>query len=268
MGLDFSNPIGLAAGFDRCGMLLDGAARSGLGSVELGSLVAESPDFDRARSALRVFRSVRPRGNPLVVGVSLMPRPHSPWRQAPIEIASCLRGLRGLADYVTLNPGRAGSTPADCLERFGAIVEHAVRSAGPGPSLPQLVVKLPAAWSAGVEPVPIAAAFARLGARGLLIAAERSGAHDHAASLRRLRLAFGPSLCLISVGGIDTPGTAALRLAAGATLIQIHCAARGSRRIEWIDETLVRLARAKFGRPRKIGPRAGILHCQETEGRS
>jgi len=48
MGLDFSNPIGLAAGFDRCGMLLDGAARSGLGSVELGSLVAESPDFDEA----------------------------------------------------------------------------------------------------------------------------------------------------------------------------------------------------------------------------
>ena len=61
MGLDFSNPLGLAAGFDRTGCLLPTLASLGFGHVEVGTIT-------RGTTGVRLATARRPR---LRVGVNI-----------------------------------------------------------------------------------------------------------------------------------------------------------------------------------------------------
>ena len=53
LGLDFKNPIGLAAGFDKDGEAIDGLRKLGFGFVEIGSV---TPYPQPGNAPPRVFR--------------------------------------------------------------------------------------------------------------------------------------------------------------------------------------------------------------------
>lgn len=217
MGLSFPTPIGLAAGFDRHGRLLDRAQRLGLGAVELGTLAVASDS-----AVLPPRRPRRLPGDAAVRrGLSIGKPPGLSWEHAEAPYLRALRAAHAGADYLTLNPGRDCPSPARFAEVVAAVVRARDRLARPRP-LP-IVVKLPARWLDGNEHERIAAAFVAGGADGLLVSAEgeRSRADAHAC-LKNLSDALGPRVCLISVGGVDSVREAQARLRAGATLVQIH----------------------------------------------
>lgn len=219
MGLSFASPIGLAAGFDRCGRLLEGAHRLGFGAVELGTLthVNPCPVLPR-RAAGGVCR-----------GVSLGKPGHVDWDDAEHAWLQALRTFHAAADYATLNPGRDCPAPARFAAVAGAAVTLRNRLARHRRPLP-LMAKLSSRWLDGdaESVVGVADAFVAAGIDGLLVSTEGAGARRNAcAVLRVLSRALDPRVCLISVGGIDSVDEAAARLAAGATLVQVHRALLG-----------------------------------------
>lgn len=233
MGLRFPSPLGLAAGFDRRGALVGRAARLGLGAVEIGSLSAGSRELAHALQALR-RRSDTPAA---VHGVSLVKHPATPWSQAPVEIIAALRRLQGLADYLTLNPGRDCPDPALFAALLAELARERDRLAKAGARRLPLVAKLPARWLAG-DPGSVSARVVACGADGLLLSAEGLSQDEALDQLRRVSRAVGRQICLMSVGGVTRPEDVRRRLAAGATLVQVHSALRRSTRHEWLQRAV------------------------------
>ena len=59
LGKQFSNPVGLAAGFDKDGVAVDGMLKSGFGFVEVGSV---TPKPQPGNPKPRLFRLVEDKG--------------------------------------------------------------------------------------------------------------------------------------------------------------------------------------------------------------
>ena len=217
MGLVFPAPIGLAAGFDRHGRLLECAHRLGFGAVELGTHTAANDVAGLPRPML----PPKPADRTLRRGVSIGRAAGLDWAHAEADYLRALRAFHARADYLTLNPGHDCPSPARFVDVAAAVVEARDRLVRHRRRALAIVVKLPTRWLGDAERV--AAAFAGSGADGLLVSAEgarsRAGVH---ACLARLAEVAGPRLCLISVGGVDSVREAEARLRAGATLVQIH----------------------------------------------
>ena len=216
MGLVFRGPVGLAAGFDRHGVLGGNADRLGFGAIEIGTLAAD------ARRPLAAC--ITPPGATATrSGVSIGKRAATPWARAEDDFVRAFLAVHRRADYVTLNAGRDRPSAA----HFVRVTEALARTrdavaARCGRPLP-LVVKLPSAWLAQRDRVGVAAAFVAAGAAGLLISAEGARSRQAArAVLAELAQGLGREVCLISVGGIDSVREAQARLRAGARLIQLH----------------------------------------------
>jgi dihydroorotate dehydrogenase len=131
MGLSFSNRIGLAAGFDKNGVAVDGWFSLGFGHVEVGTVtpkpqagnprprVFRLPDVGAVINAMgfpndgaeRVAARLRSRRRPGVVGVNIGKNATTPLDRATDDYLSCLRTVFAVADYVTVNvssPNTAG----------------------------------------------------------------------------------------------------------------------------------------------------------------
>jgi len=228
MGLRFGSPLLLAAGFDRHGVLLENASRLGLGAVETGSLRTSSACPSPRVRVAAARRHVAAGGGRMGVclhGLSLLV-PRLEGRGDTRRGGYVLERLQALfaachatADYVVLNPGRSGATPAQCVELLAALAE--VRDRLARPLRLALVAKLPAPWLAAAGGVRWAHHMIDAGADGLLLSAEGDSVP---AALRIARVAaeVGERTALISVGGIGSVREAAARLAAGADLVQVH----------------------------------------------
>lgn len=123
-GLEFANPVGLAAGFDKNAEVVEGAFRLGFGFVEVGTV---TPRPQTGNPAPRLFRltaeqaiinrlgfnnrghavvrrrleKLREKGLPGIVGVNIGAN-----RDSADRVGDYLAGLRafaGLADYLTVN---------------------------------------------------------------------------------------------------------------------------------------------------------------------
>jgi dihydroorotate dehydrogenase len=131
MGLVFSNRVGLAAGFDKNGVAVDGWFSLGFGHVEVGTVtpkpqagnplprVFRLPEHegvinrmgfpnDGAESVVARLRSRRTSG---VVGVNIGKNAVTPLDRAIDDYIFCLRKVFTVADYVTVNvssPNTAG----------------------------------------------------------------------------------------------------------------------------------------------------------------
>lgn len=147
-GLQFRNPVGLAAGYDKDGLAWRGLARLGFGHLELGT-VTPRPQAGNPRP--RVFRLVpdeavvnrmgfpgrgadflqarlaggRPAG--LVLGVNIGKNKDTPLEQAYEDYCELVRRFAPLADYLAVNvssPNTVGLRRLQAREHLEALLRQ------------------------------------------------------------------------------------------------------------------------------------------------
>ena len=208
MGLDFANPLGLAAGFDRTGHLLPTLAALGFGHVEVGTITRGT--------AKTMFPSTVERR--LCVGINI----GSPRRGLDEEViddyVAVFERVWDRADYVAINLSspflaRGGDTPGvDALvDRLSEV--WAIRCAETGRRVP-LLIKV----ACGAPGTPLPAAIAAIRRHKL------SGVVLVSSSLQQIAAVceYLDGAAVISVGGVASGADVESRLAAGAALVQIH----------------------------------------------
>ncbi len=261
MGLRFSNPIGLAAGFDKDARALRGLSRLGFGLIEAGTV---TPLPQAGNPLPRVFRleadravinryglnnagldpfvahlAARPRRVPVGANVGINKSGADPERDYP----ALVRAVAPHADYIVINvssPNTPGLRDLQGEGPLGAILA-AIRAGVP--TRPPLLVKVapdlpPGGLAAIVE------TCVSFGVQGLVVSnttVTRPGLRSHHASeagglsgrpLRDLstavlrdaaRVAAG-RLTLIGCGGVSTGADVLAKIKAGADLVQLYTA--------------------------------------------
>jgi dihydroorotate dehydrogenase len=253
LGLDFANPIGLAAGFDKSAVAVGPLMRLGFGFVEAGS-VTPRPQIgnpkprlfrlaeDRAvinrmgmnNAGIAAFRArlaALPRPRPAVLGVNIAINKDgaAPLRDYPALYAE----VAAVADYVAVNvssPNTPGLRDLQGERQLGEILAAlaAIRAAQPGPRPPILVKIAPDLSPAAVEPI-VEAAVAQ-GMDGLIVSNTtiarpglRSAHRSQAGGLSGPPLRAAATELLRRVG----------RLAQGRGLTLVGCGGVGSAPTRW-----------------------------------
>ena len=263
-GVRFPNPVGLAAGYDKEGLVAHKMHGLGFGFAELGTLtplpqpgnpqprlfrlvedraVINRMGFNnggQAAAAERVAKRRRP-GGP-VIGINIGAN-----KDAADRIADYANGvicMAPLADYLTINISSPNTPGLRALQDRAALDQllGAVMAARGGGDTPIFLKVAPDLEPADVE--DIAAASIDHGVDALIVSNTTisrpslrsphggetgglSGAPLHALSHQRLldfRRLVGKKLPLIGVGGISNAEQAYARLRAGASLIQLYSA--------------------------------------------
>jgi dihydroorotate dehydrogenase len=259
LGLDFPNPVGLAAGFDKNGEVPDAALALGFGFVEIGTVTprpqggnprprmfrapadraivnrlgfnSEGHDAVHARLARR-----RRRG---IVGVNLGANKES--RDRIADYVTGARRFGDVADYLTVNisspntPGLRDLQEKDALRRLLGEVGAA---RGSVPVLVKIAPDLDDDALGGIVETVIASGIdgmivsnttlSRDGIADPQLAAEAGGVSGRplfapsTKMLARARRLAGDRLVLVGVGGIDSGVAARQKLAAGADLVQLY----------------------------------------------
>jgi dihydroorotate dehydrogenase len=260
-GLDFPNPVGLAAGFDKDAEVHRQMLGFGFGFVEVGTL---TPQPQAGNPRPRLFRLAEDRavinrmgfnnggfgpagarlGRPGrgLVGINIGANKDSADRIA--DYSAGARTMAPMADYLTVNVSSPNTPGLRALQDAGALEELLARvTAARGGGGPPIFLKVaPDLEPAGID---AAARAAIEGGIDALIVANTtvsrpplrskrrdeagglSGAPLKALALQRLkdfRAATGGALPLIAVGGIENGADAYARVRAGASLVQLYTA--------------------------------------------
>ena len=137
MGIDFPNPVGLAAGLDKDARAVDGLAALGFGFIEVGTVPplpqAGNPDPRLFRlsehgalinrngfnsAGLGAFLSNLARHRQTVrIGINLGKNAVTPIRQAADDYLTGLRAVYRAADYVSINISSPNTTNLRSLEK-------------------------------------------------------------------------------------------------------------------------------------------------------
>jgi dihydroorotate dehydrogenase len=280
-GLDFPNPTGLAAGFDKDAEIFRQMLGFGFGFVEIGTLTPRpQPGNDKPRlfrlvedravinrmgfnnrgqpaALARLERRNRRRG---LVGVNIGANKESADRIA--DYAAGVRSMLGVADYLAINISSPNTPGLRALQDKGALdalLDAVMEARGAGP--PVFLKVAPDLERAEIDRLAACAIDRKVDAlivanstisRPLLRSRHRaeagglSGAPLKALALARLRdfrRATGGSLPLIAVGGIENGVDAFNRIRAGASLVQLYTALvyQGPGLTEEINRELKRL---------------------------
>jgi dihydroorotate dehydrogenase len=141
-GLDFPNPVGLAAGYDKDATAWRGLARMGFGHIEIGTvtprpqpgnpsprifrLVEDEAVINRmgfpnqgAAAVARRLRGPRPKG--LVLGVNIGKNKMTPLEAAGQDYLDLLRTFAPLADYLTVNVSSPNTPGLRELQTYDAL---------------------------------------------------------------------------------------------------------------------------------------------------
>ncbi|GAA0302806.1 quinone-dependent dihydroorotate dehydrogenase [Sphingomonas oligophenolica] len=263
-GLDFANPVGLAAGLDKDGRAIQGLFGLGFGSVEIGTL---TPLPQAGNPRPRLFRLVEDRAVINRMGFNnggleaALPRAIAAKRRGVLginvgankdaadRIADYAHGVReaaDVADYITINISSPNTPGLRDLQHGSALADllAAADEARRAPIIrPPLFLKVaPDLEADDIDAIARAAIEAHVGAlivsnttisRPVLRSghAQEAGGLSGAplAPLARQRLAdfrraTGGALPLVSVGGIDSAEEAYARIRAGASLVQLYTA--------------------------------------------
>jgi dihydroorotate dehydrogenase len=257
-GLDFPNPLGLAAGFDKNGVAVEGLAGLGFGHIEVGTVTPRpqpgrpQPRLFRltedhalinrlgfpSRGAAAVAANLRRlnKDRRFVLGVNVGPNAGS---VGVDDFVLALNALEPLADYLTLNvssPNTAGlrgmqqsEALAELLQAVGSIERPLLVKIAPDLSDAELDALLDVVLAhrvAGV--VATNTTMARPASLKSAYAAEAGGLsglplRDRATEvIRHIRQHAGVRLPVIGVGGIATAAGALDKLRAGASLLQLY----------------------------------------------
>ena len=261
-GLEFPNPVGMAAGFDKNARVPAPLLAMGFGFVEIGTL---TPRAQPGNPAPRIFRSApdraivnrlgfnnegheaalaRMRNRPSgIVGVNIGAGKDSADRAADYVLG--IERFRAVASYFTVNisspntPGLRDLQAPEALNALLARVQAARRAASPAPPLlvklaPDLadddvpeVVRVILAH--GVDGIVVSnTTLAREGLRVAAFARETGGLSGRPLFARSTRMLArvhrltDGKLPLIGVGGIDSAEAALAKIEAGASLVQLY----------------------------------------------
>ncbi len=258
-GLDFANPVGLAAGVDKDGRAIRGLFALGFGAVEIGTL---TPLPQPGNPRPRLFRLVEDRavinrmgfnngglaaalarvrgiGNRLgVLGVNVGANKDTADRVA--DYAASVAAAAVIADYVTINISSPNTPGLRDLQHGAALAELLAACVAARGRTPLFLKVAPDLDSAAIDGVARAAIEAGVDAlvvgnttvtrEGLSsAAASESGGLSGAplAALARARLgdfrkATGGAMPLVAVGGVASGAEAYARIRAGASLVQLY----------------------------------------------
>ena len=261
-GLDFPNPLGMAAGFDKDSRVPRQLLDAGFGFVEIGTLTPlpqsgnPSPRIFRSSSDLGIVNRLgfnnqghdaalarlreRPRG---IVGVNIGAN-----RDSADRVEDYVQGIERLApvaSYFTVNissPNTPGLRDLQAPDALDALLKRVQVARQALPSPPPLLVKL--APDLADDDLPeIVKIIVANGADGIVVSnttLARDGLSDRAFAkeagglsgrplfarstrmLARVYRLTGGKLPLIGVGGIDSGETGLAKIEAGASLIQLY----------------------------------------------
>ncbi|HET8656250.1 MAG TPA: quinone-dependent dihydroorotate dehydrogenase [Longimicrobiaceae bacterium] len=213
-GIDFPNPVGMAAGFDKAGTLFNAVGALGFGFVEIGTVTAEPQPgnppprlfrlpADRALlnrmgfnnpGAGAVARALsRARIEP-VLGINVGKSKVTPLEDATRDYLRSVDLLQRFARYLVINvsspntPGLRTLQDAEPLRALlGAVVARVRENAGLGPACPVLVKLAPDLSDAQVEEaVEIAVGAGAAGVVATNTTISRAGLRTPAAAVERL----------------------------------------------------------------------------------
>jgi dihydroorotate dehydrogenase len=264
LGLHFPNPIGLAAGFDKDGIVPDAMAKFGFGFVECGTVTPRPqtgnpkprlfrlPDdgavinrmgFNNGGiEAMRVRLSRRtPSG---IVGINIGANKDSADRIA--DYRRCFDALSPFARYIAVNvsspntPGLRGLQNKDELTSLlSTLTDARVKSGSRVPLLLKIAPDVSPETLDDIVAVTLASGIEGLIATNTTIArpklhsahAAQSGGLSgkplfapSTAILRAIRERVGDRLVLVGVGGVSSGADAYAKIRAGASLVQLYTA--------------------------------------------
>ena len=262
-GIDFPNPLGMAAGFDKDGEVPDKLLGLGFGFAEVGSItprpqagnpkprlfrlvedraVINRMGFNNGGSEVAAKRLAARKGRPGVLGINIGANKDSEDRIA--DYAEMTRIMAPLATYLAVNISSPNTPGLRALQDEAALVAllDAVFEAR-GDSGPPVFLKVaPDLEPADVDAIARIAADKGLGA--LIVSnttITRPGLRSHHSGetgglsgaplrelalerLRDFRKATGGTIPLVGVGGIASAEDAWARIRAGASLVQLYSA--------------------------------------------
>ena len=122
-GLNFKNPVGLAAGLDKNGEVIDGLAALGFGFVEIGTVTPKSQEGNPKPRLFRLpkdealinrmgfnnvgadqaVRNLASRKSDIIVGGNIGKNKITPNEEAVIDYEICFQKLFGYVDYFVVN---------------------------------------------------------------------------------------------------------------------------------------------------------------------
>ncbi|MGA7539125.1 MAG: quinone-dependent dihydroorotate dehydrogenase [Steroidobacteraceae bacterium] len=194
LGLRFPNRVGLAAGFDKNAVAVDGLGSLGFGFIEVGTVTPRAqPGQPRPRlfrlpaagalinrlgfpndGAEKVASRLRQRRYRGIVGVNIGKNADTPVARAIDDYVSCLRTVRNVADYLVVNvssPNTIGLRELQSRERLEplltALLEERARGAAAAIHRLPLLVKISPDLSSN-ELRDIAALLKRLAIDGVI----------------------------------------------------------------------------------------------------
>ena len=259
-GIDFANPIGLAAGVDKNAVAIPGWFGLGFGSVEVGTL---TPLAQPGNPKPRLFRLPDDRAVINRMGFNnggldaALPRARAAKRAGVLGInvgankdatnrtADYVHGVTAAAsaaDYVTINISSPNTPGLRDLQHGAALRDLLAACTAARRSTPLFLKVAPDLDPATIDGISRAAIDHRIDAlivgnttvsRPDLISARAgetgglSGAPLAALAHRRLRdfrSATGGEMPLIAAGGIDSGAEAYARIRSGASLVQLYTA--------------------------------------------
>lgn len=261
-GLDFPNPIGLAAGVDKNGEVPDAFLSLGFGFVEVGTLtplpqagnpkprlfrlpedraVINRMGFNNGGQADALARLSR-RSRRGIVGVNVGANKDAPDRTA--DYATGIAAMAPVADYLTINISSPNTPGLRALQEAHALDEllAGAMAARPADSPPIFLKVAPDLAPADIDAIArvcidrgvdaLIVSNTTIGRDGLTSAnagqaGGLSGEPLKALALQRLkdfRGATGGALPLVAAGGIASGADAFERIRAGASLVQLYTA--------------------------------------------
>ena len=231
MGLNFPNPVGLAAGFDKNGTMTGSLGPTGFGFVEIGTISPDRPAKGNDGIAATISNLERTRARRLsspnqMLGINVGSARRTFSEELIDDYISAMEAVWDQADYLTINLSSphgwahaAGVSELEVQTLLERIKDrHDSLSARSGQRLP-ITVKVAVTG----DPIHPAVHIARdLGFDALTVETRRADPSDLVCSqIRELAATLSPT-ALISVGGITSVDSAWRRLEAGAALVQLY----------------------------------------------
>jgi dihydroorotate dehydrogenase len=260
-GIDFANPVGLAAGFDKDAEVPDAMLSLGFGFVEVGTLtplpqpgnprprlfrlaedraVINRMGFNNGGQADALARLAKRRGRGGVVGVNIGANKDATDRIA--DYATGARAMADVADYLTVNissPNTPGLRALQDPAALDALLAGVNEARGATPVFLKVAPDLEPADIDAICRVAIDRRVDALIVANTTISRPPLRSHDAGEAgglsgaplaglalqrLRDFRTASGGALPLVSAGGIADPAAAYARIRAGASLVQLYSA--------------------------------------------